>query len=239
MATLLDLITDAYGEIGVLGEGEVPTAAQAALGLRKTNDLVDQWAAERLAIYTITRTLKTVTASDGEYSVGSGGDINIARPVYLDHVNLVETSADPDRETELRELTDDEYAAIVEKARTATNPNSWYYNPTFATARGTLSLFPIPTSSTLQIALYVPTAVAEFAATSDSVSLPPGYKRMIVKNLALELAPSFQRQIDPELRRQAMEAKSVVKRANVRMAEMSFPADVLMGRGGVYDIKQG
>ena len=240
MATLLELITDALGEIGVLAEGEVPTAAQASHALRKTNDLVDQWAAERLAIYTVTRTVFALTASDGEYTVGTGGDIAIVRPVFIDHVNLIDTTQDPDLETPLHELTEDEYAAISQKARTSARCDSWYYNPTFSTARGTLSLFPIQTDSDLSLALYTPTAVPEFTATSDTVSLPPGYKRMIVKNLAVELAPSYQRQIDPELRQQARDAKGVVKRANVRLRDLQFPADALIGgAGGTYDIERG
>lgn len=238
MATLLDLITDALSELGVLAAGQTPNASDSALALRKTNDLVDQWKAERLSIYTITRTLKTITASDGEYTVGSGADINIARPVYIEQINLVDTTPDPDNESPLHKLTEAEYAGVVAKALTASLPDSWYYNPTFPT--GTLSLFPVPTLSTLQLALYVPTAVSEFSATSDPVSLPPGWKRMIVKNLALELAPSFKAPVTRELVEQAREAKAVVKRSNVRLNEIEFPADALIGGGSSsYDIKRG
>jgi hypothetical protein len=234
--TLLDVITDALGDIGVLAEGEVPSAAQAALGLRAMNNLVDQWKAEKLVIYTTTRTLKTITVSDGEYTVGSGADINIARPVFIDHINLVDTAPAPDLETPLTKLTDETYAAIAQKALTSALPTSWYYNPTFPL--GTLTLWPVPTQSGLQLALYVPTAVTEFTATSDSVSLPPGYKRMLVKSLAVELLPSYGRQPDPLLLRQAASAEGVVKRSNARLVELQFEG-VIQDSGSGYDIRVG
>ena len=54
MATARDYITSSLKEIGVLGEQETPTAAQSADGLEALNDLIDQWAAIRLQIYSIT-----------------------------------------------------------------------------------------------------------------------------------------------------------------------------------------
>jgi hypothetical protein len=136
----------------------------------------------------------------------------------------------------LVKLTDETYAAIAQKALTSTLPTSWFYNPTFPL--GTLTLLPVPTQSGLQLALYVPTAVTEFTATSDSVSLPPGYKRMLVKSLAVELLPSYGRQPDPLLLRQAASAEAVVKRSNARLVELQFEG-VIQDSGSGYDIRVG
>jgi hypothetical protein len=238
MATVLDIATAALREIGVLAAGESPTADDSSAALDALNNLIDQWAAERLAIYTVTRTTKALTSGTASYTVGSGGDIGIVRPVYLDHVTLIDTAPDPDSERPLDPLTEDQYAALSPKALQATYPTAWYWNPTFSTARGTLTLWPVPTGSGLHIALYVPTAVPEFTATSDTVSLPPGYRRMLIKNLALELAASYSRAVDPDLRAQAADAKAVVKRANRRISELAFTADSLVqgSRMGAYDI---
>ncbi|NCV71604.1 MAG: hypothetical protein EBW55_13090, partial [Betaproteobacteria bacterium] len=85
--------------------------------------------------------------------------------------------------------------AHAQKTLQATYPGAWYYNPTFPT--GTLTCWPVPTSSTLQGVLYTPTPVAEFSALTDVVSLPPGYRRFLRTNLAVELAPTFQVQPSP------------------------------------------
>ena len=56
MATLRDDFTAALMELGVLAEGEVPTAAQAADALRAVNRMLGQWQAESLVFYINQRT---------------------------------------------------------------------------------------------------------------------------------------------------------------------------------------
>ena len=232
MAEVRDIVTAALRELGVKAAGEVVTADEADSGLEELNRLVDQWAGERLLIYRVTRTTWTISATQN-YTVGTGGTVNVVRPVYLDHVNLIDTSTDPDQETPLTPLTDDGWAAITQKAATSTQPTNWYYNPTFPL--GTLSLWPIPSSATLQGALYAPQQTSEFTSLDEVISLPPGYRRMLVKNLARDLAPSYGRPVHPELKEEAIESKATVKRNNYRPSDLSFDAAVLGGNGG-YDI---
>src|SRR3989304_6497560 len=137
MAEVRDIVAAALRELGVLAAGEVAPADEANSGLEELNRLVDQWAGERLLIYRVTRTTWTISATQN-YPVGPGGTVNVVRPVYLDHVNLIDTSTDPDQETPLTPLTDDGWAAITQKRATSTQPTNWYYNQTFPL--GTLSL---------------------------------------------------------------------------------------------------
>lgn len=237
MADVRNIVADALRELGVLAAGEVATADDALSGLAALNRLVDQWAAERLMIYQQTRTVGTVTSGTQTYTVGTGGVVNVARPVYLDWVRFQDTSESPTQEYPLTELTDDAWAQVAQKTLTATLPIYYYYNPTFAT--GTISLWPVPTSTTLQLVVYAPQQVAEFAGLNTAISLPPGYRRMLVKNLALEMAPSYERPAQPELIQQAIESKTVVKRANTRIRDLSFDPGVLMNNGRYFDINTG
>ena len=197
MATVRDVVTGALQEIGVVAAGEAPSDADASIGLRALNDLMDQWAADRLLIYTLTRSTWTIVASTRDYTIGSGGDVSIARPIYIDHVNFVDSTPDPDIEYQLSHLTEDAWSRVPQKALTSTLPTAWYYDAAYPL--GTLSFRPTPTSSTLTGIIYAPTAVAEFSALATSVALPPGYRRMLLKNLALNLAPSFEREPSPSL----------------------------------------
>lgn len=235
MAEVRAIVTAALRELGVLAAGEVATADEANSGLEELNRLVDQWAGEQLLIHRITRTTWTLVSGTQVYTVGAGGTVNVARPVFIDHVNFIDTSTDPDTEYQLTPLTDDAWAALAQKALTATKPSNWFYNPTFPT--GTLTLWPTPTNSGLQGALYAPQQVAEFASLDEVISLPPGYRRMLVKNLARDLAPSFDRQIHPQLSEQAIESKATVKRNNYRLSDLSF--DPAVTGGGAYNIVTG
>jgi hypothetical protein len=238
MATAGDVVSAALRELGVLAAGETATADDSADGLSALNRLIDQWAAERLRIYTVTRTVWTLTSGTGQYAVGPGLAVNVVRPVYVDHVNFQDTSTSPDTEYPLDKLTEDAWAGIRYKAQTSTFPTSWYYNPTYTA--GALDLWPVPTSTTLQGVLYAPAAVAQFAALTTAVSLPPGYEEMLVTALAIRLSPSYGRRVSPELREAAQEAEAVVKRANVRLSDLSVDAGALIQGGrGSYDIRRG
>lgn len=227
--TVRDLVATALREIGVLAAGEPATADDAADGLSSLNRLVDQWAAERLQVYQVVRTTWTVVSGTGTYTVGSGGTVNVARPVYVDHVNVVDTSPNPDLELQLQPLTDDAWSRVPQKALQGALPTSWYYNPTYPL--GTLKLWPVPTSSTLLGAIYAPEAVERFDDLNSAVALPPGYERMLVKNLALELCVGHQRKPEELLVVQAMESKEVVKRSNMRLSDLQFDGGALIQGG--------
>ena len=235
MATVLDSITAALKEIGVLAVGETPSSEDSADALAALNRLVDQWAAERLQLYTTTRTTWTITSGTQDYAVASGQVVNVARPVLVDHVHFIDTAPAPDIEYPLTSLSEDGWSSIAQKALTSPFPEAYYYNPTLAS--GLISLWPVPTSTTLQGVLYAPAAIAQFAALTTTVSLPPGYARMIVKNLALELLSSYGRKPDPALVEQAANSKAIVRRANRRPADLSFETG--LGGGGNWDIHQG
>ena len=231
VSTVADICRGALQALGVLASGEVMSAADGDLALELLNGLLDQWAADNRAIYFSTRTVKAITPSDGSYTVGAGGDVDIVRPVFLDDVRLIDTAPTPDLETPLLQLTDAAYREWPNKALENTMPQAWWYNPTFSTARGTLELLPIPTGTTLQFALYSPTAVARQAALTSAFSLPPGYERMLRTNLALELAAPFESQVSAGLAKAAAESMGVVKRANARPAELKLDPAALIGVG--------
>jgi hypothetical protein len=226
--TVQQIIDSALRKIGVLAEGETSEYQASADALECLNDLVDQWAAEDLFIYAIVNTTWTIVANQPSYTVGTGGNVNIARPVYVQHVNYIDTAPAPDLELPLQELTDDMWAAIPQKALTNPQPTAYYFLPSFPLA--TLYLWPIPTSSTLQGSIYAKTAITEFSALTDTFTLPPAYRRMIRSNLALELAPEYGSQPDPMLVKAAAESKLAVTRANGRLVDLGFD----LGLPGAY-----
>jgi len=223
--TVASLITAALKRISVIEENETPSAETQSDALDRLNDLMDFWQGERLTIPYVSRTLWTIVSGQQDYSVGG------ARPTYVDHISYVDTSTNPDTEYPLHLFTDDEWAALPQKALMNTLPVGAYYQPTFPTA--TISLWMIPTSSTLQGALYAPNPIQQFTSTSQTIALPPGYQRFIRDSLAVELWPEWRQgeQIDPELVRSARDSKNVIKTVNLRPTELDLPYG-----DGIYDI---
>jgi len=228
MATARTLCAAALRKIGVVSSGRPMSSDEGADALEELNRKIDQWATERLTIYQITRSTWTITSGTGVYTVGSGGDVHIARPIYIDRVGYQDTSTSPSTEYNLTRLTDQAFYAISQKGRTSARPSAWYYNPTYAT--GTLTFDPYPTDTTLEGVIYHPTAVTSFAGLSTAVTLPPSYEQFLVTHLAIALCPEYERQPHPVLIREAMKAEKDLKRANFRMHDLSFEPSALVSR---------
>lgn len=236
--TYRDLITAAFKRIGVVGAGQTPSAEDAADGLLRLNALLDSWATERLFVPSVTRTTWTMVSGTSAYTVGSGGDVNIARPVFVQDIRFQDTNQSPTLEMPLEQLTDQGYANIALKTQTARYPTSVYYNPTFTgSGYATITFWPVPTLSTLQGVIYAPTTLVQVASLDTTVSLQPGYQWMLQENLAVLMAPEWGVQVPPELRESAITAKANIKRANIRLVEQATMEGNYFGRdGGIYNI---
>jgi hypothetical protein len=226
MATIGDVITASLQDLGLISASETPTADDSQLALDRVNDWIDGLATQGLTVYQSSRTTWTIVSGTSSYTVGTTGAVTCTRPIAptdILNIGYEDTSLSPTQEFLLPDpLTEDAYAALTPKTLTATYPQYFYYNPTFASSLGTLIPWPIPTSSTLLGVIYTPTPVTEFSALTDTILLPPGYRRFYRTSLAIELAPSFAVQPSPTLQQLAHQAAVDVKRSNLRLNDLSL-----------------
>jgi hypothetical protein len=235
-----DLISGSMKLLGLLSAGDTATGTDAQDALSRLNDLIDAWQLERLFIFTVARTTKTLTSGTASYTIGSGGDINIDRPTWIDRGALIyDPSAATPAETPLELFTDQRWQEIRQKTLQSGQPAGIWYDHGFTAGLGRIFPHPIPNTSTTQLVLYAPgAAVGQFADLTTAYTFPPGYARMLRYNLAIELAPEFGRAIDPVIAATAMSSMSAVKRANNRPRELKCGPEVL-GRSGGFDIRTG
>jgi hypothetical protein len=212
----------------VIGAEETPTNAEAQDAFRTLNRLVDQWAAERLKIPFVTSTTFTLSASTASFTVGSSGNVNITRPAHIDRVQYRDSNGD---DTDLTKLTQQAWMSISDKDLEATRPAYWYYEPTYASSQGTLYLWPVADTAATGI-VWHPTAISEFSATTDTLTVPLGYENFMVTQLAKKLSAGYGRQPSPLLMEDAMEAERAIKRLNARVEDLHIDAGALVGRGG-------
>lgn len=240
--TVSDLIRLSLMRVNILQAGGTATDEDQSDAFVILNVWLDALSAERLMIPFILRTLWTISSTKGTptnpYTVGAGGDINVAKPIYVDHVNYLNNAVSPSVELPLTPLTADAYSGIPIKTQTSTLPASAYYQPTYAAGLGSLYLFPVPSQSSLQGVLYAPSAVAQFSAVSDAVIVPPGYTKFLVDGLAIELGSMLRENlpIDPVLIAGVRSLKSTLKTVNTPQLDMSFdPAVAGVGaRSNIY-----
>lgn len=223
--TVSDLIIAAIQR--VTSGGDLPSPDDVTMALARLNDLIDAWKIEGLTTWTITRTTWALTSA-ATYSVGATGTIAIDRPINGQSLDfgLLDNNVSPAFERRMINYTDDQYHSVGFKALTAPYPQGFYYNPT--TPTGTISPWPIPTAANLSGVIYAPAPAGE-VGLSDTLALPQGYRRFYRDNLAVEIAPDFDLQPSPVLLQSAIDSKALVKRANVRLGELTSEAASLGG----------
>lgn len=223
-ATLLtgqSVVTFALEQIGVFGVGQSLGPSDAVTGLRRLNAMVATWSTMPLTIPVMVRETFSVTANQGTYTIGPGGNFNTIRPVKLDAAGLLYGNTTPEVEIPIQVLTDQQYAAIPVKDLTSTQWTSLWYNPTYTTnGRGTIVLWPIPTTADNDLVLYFQQPLVEFAALTTEYFVPPGYEEALGYNLALRLAPIYARPVPDDVRTLARQSLAQIKRTNTRMVEM-------------------
>lgn len=242
MATVADLLTATAQRINILGAGQTLDSDIQTILFARLQDLEESWQTERLIIPYVLRTTFTLTANKGEpgdpFTVGTGGNVSVLRPTFINALNYQDTSLTTPNEVPLSLLTDDGYAAIPQKTLTGTYPVAAYYNPTYASGFGSLNTWPVQTSTTLQGVLYAPANIAKNTATTDSLVLPQGYLRFMRDNLAIEVWAEFRegQSPDPTLVRSAIESKASIKRINERQADLSIDPALIYPQGSIYNI---
>lgn len=224
MATARDLITDACLWLAVNDAVDPIAPADLAMGVRWLNKLAGHLNNSTLISSAITRTVWDLASGTASYTVGSGGTVNVTRPVNLtgpgEGMKFLDISQDPDTELDLVMMTDAQYQGIVQKTYQSTYPQGAYYNATIASGLGTLIIWPVPNVAYLDGVLYSRTPIGSFTADTELV-LQPGLEAFLETKLAMWLAPTFGKQISQQLSDAARETESAFLSANTRMQDLS------------------
>lgn len=230
MATVLDFITDAYQESGLIAIGEAPTAAEAQKGLTKLNDMLDSWALDSLLVYSTVPEVFDLVGGQSIYTMGVGGNFNVERPIsivsaYLRSVNNIDT---PLMVTDQSQV----YADITDKTILSTMPQALYDDGGYPLKN--LYLYPVPSDSSYKLVLWVWKSVTQFTSLNQNVFVPTGYTSAIKYNLAVLLCSAFGVEPSPVLVDAATRSKVAVERHNIKVDPL-IPATATLTSGAAYN----
>ena len=213
MSTYADFITKALRRLGAVAPDETVSATDISTGMDVFNDLIDSWNTERLAIYTVVNQSFTLTSGKQTYTMGSGGDFNVARPPQIERgVLQVTTVPNAPFEIPLESYTDQQWAAIRMKSIGNTYPQVFYDDGAYPLR--SISFWPIPDVNQNFICWYW-SPLTQATSSSDTLTFPPGYARAVNWNLALELAAEYPGAANVGLvANAAMEAKAKIRSLN-------------------------
>jgi hypothetical protein len=196
MATVLDsIIYPATRLLRILGApGRGNSQEERAEALDVLNMLIDDLRTQSLLSYSTSRILQNLVTGQQTYQAGNGSpDWNIPRPVRVEKASLIyQSDMNQPLELPLKIIDDEEWQRIPVK--NITSPVPWVLYPDGGFPYNGINLWPIPAISN-QIALYLWVQLSQYVTVDDVVSLPPAYLKMLQYNLAVELAPRYERAV--------------------------------------------
>lgn len=228
MTTVRTIIEDALLEIGAKSHADALLAEEAQAGLRVLNRMMGVWNQDGINVYTVDRQTFTFTPNKQNYTIGTSGDFNVARPNVISMVSALVNGV----EIPIEIFNDEQWRDTSVKSVTSTFPLAMW--PTGNYPLNELWFWPIPTVANSLI-LYTWGQTLEFTNLSDVVSFPPGYEEALVNNLAMRLAPQYGIQPSTVTATIAGQALSKIKRANWEPTYRSAD-DVILGNGNAADV---
>ena len=212
-----------------LGPQRTPSPAQCQDGIEELNRLIGSLNCDRLFIYSIARYEYPLSGAK-TFTIGIDpqgqaiADLNGPRPVQIDKANIIYSV--PEIRRPLALLTDLQWSQIVVEDLPNTIPYALYDD--YAYPLSTLYIYPQPVPGYI-LELYMWQLVPTFVTGSDVVILPPGYEDALVLNLAVRLAPHFQRAVDQDVRNDAAKALMRIESINAPKPVLELPC---LGTGG-------
>lgn len=221
-----DQVNRALRLLGILAEGETPSAATSQDALVAMNQMLDSWSTERLMAYNTIDQIFTWPAGQYIRTLGPTGDFVGLRPVLLDDSTYYR---DPGTNVSfgIKFINQQQYNGIAVKTVTSTYPQVIWVNMEFPNI--SMAIYPRPTRD-LEWHFVSVQVLAEPASLSTNLYFPPGYMRAFAYNLAMEIAPEFGVEPSPQVSRIAMTSKRDLKRINNPDDIMSMPYALVANR---------
>lgn len=235
MTTALDVMTRAGRALGYLGRTQIMSAGDANDGINTFNALLDSWSNESLMSYVILQRSFTLQAMQQTYTIGTGGVINSVRPYEITSA-FVRDSSQLDYGMEIYNRS--QWDNIGEKNITSQIPQVLFYDSQYPL--GIINIFPLPLVN-YTIFFNSTTNQVDMSTMTQVLSLPVGYERAIILNLALEfMSAGFPCLLDDKalarLITNAAEAKGNIKRANIKLVVADYDQAIVSRSYASYNI---
>jgi hypothetical protein len=224
--TAADQINGALRLIGMLAEGEVPSAATSQDALTALNQMIDSWNTERLSVFSTIDQIYNWLPNVRTITMGPTGVFVAERPILMDDATYFR-DASTNVSYGIKLINNEQYNNIAVKTVTSTYPQLLWVNMTYPNVE--IYVYPVPTR-VLEFHFVSVRPLTTPAALDTDLTFPPGYLRAFRYNLACELAPEFGVEPSPQVQRIAMYSKRNLKRINNPDDVMAMPAALLVNR---------
>ena len=226
MTTAGDQINGALRLLGVLAEGETPSAATSQDALFALNQMIDSWGTEKLSTFTTQEQVFSWVPGFVSRTLGPSGDFVGDRPVLMDDATYF-VDASTGISYGIKLINQQQYDGIAVKNVTSTFPQVMWINTNYPDID--MHIYPVPTK-VLEWHFISAAQLTQPATIATPLYFPPGYMRAFRYNLACEIAPEFGVEPSGTVGRIAMASKRNLKRINNPDDIMSIPYAIVSTR---------
>lgn len=220
-----DQINRALRLLGILAEGETPSASMSQDALMAMNQMIESWNTERLSVFCTQDQIFEWPSSEIKRTLGPTGDFVGNRPILFDEATYFK--APNGVSYGIKFINQQQYDGIAVKNVTSTYPQVIFANMTYPNVE--MYVYPMPTQ-VLEWHFVSVQELTQPATLSTALHFPPGYLRAFTYNLAMEFAPEFGVEPSPQVQRIAMTSKRNLKRINNPDDVMALPYALVANR---------
>lgn len=240
--TALEIIERAFDDVNVRSQGEQLPPHEVQDAFKRLNNMVGSWATQSLTSAFVARDVFTLTANQATYSIGPGGEFDTPRPVNLEGAGLLLNSSTPPIEIPRSVITDDMFKAIAIKDLASLLFTTVYYNATYDTGLGSITLWPVPTTGDNDLVIYRNWPFGYFATLTTRYNVPPGYEEALEYNLAQRLLTPYARNNQAIINGvigMARTSLANIKRVNLKPSDLNLDPAVSRNPRYGYNIVTG
>jgi len=227
------MINAALLDLGVTEQGETPNATESNAALTKLNQLAGSWDIIRLDASSIDRRDCALNTPLTFFDVpGSGSGTHAPRPIAIESAEyVVVVDGTDEMRWPLKIVGVSEFLASSQRGERARVPSLLYYDANWPTA--SIQLYPrlLVTTDFLRI-YYWRRSISVSGdpwVLATTLDMPPGYELALRLNLAVQLASSYGRPLDPTLATDAANALAAIRGVNA--PGPAGGAEIIQGTG--------
>jgi hypothetical protein len=213
-----DLIASAARLAGILASGETLTGNEIADSQIILQQMIDEWQADGLKIFTTQITTFPFVLGQQTYTLGTGGQFNMPRPASIHRMGC-QILSNPTQPSEIpmTMLDDDGWANVRVKNIGGSYPLFVYDDGAFPLRN--LNFWVIP-GLACNLVIYSWQPLTTFTDLTTDITFPPAYAQALRYNLAIALSAEFRTPLLPQVVQIAMSSLASLK-------DINLPAPVL------------
>jgi hypothetical protein len=212
-------LQDAMVEIGAIGASETMKAAQAQLGLRSLNRMIDGWQSKRLLVYAVTEVVANVTGATA--TIGTGHIFDTPLPARLERGCYFVSGS---QSYPIQVWDRESYNNQTLKGQSGQTQGVYLDR-----AAGVVKFWPVPSAA--EIHLQVLNRLSSFADLDTDYAVPDGYQEAIYQTLLERLPSLFGLPVGQGVPQRAASARRALRRVNADIPTLQTESS-----GGRYNV---